>query len=280
MRLSIVVLFGLVCGRIFAQSPTLIPLGARAFGMAGATVTVSDNWAALSNPAGLGGIDKTLFSAGYFNRYHIGLRDFGTAYATLSGKMGKSGGWGLVAVRFGADLYSQQRLGLSYGLRYEGIALGISASYLQIAQKDLPSIGAAVMDFGSIVRLTQTVYMGAFVSNFTQAKLAPFEDERLPTLIRMGVSYRPNDKLMLNLDTEKDIEKQAFVRAGLEYRLSKHLFARTGVINLPSSGYFGVGFESKRFVFGYAFGTHPQLGMSHQFSASFVLARKDAQKKE
>jgi hypothetical protein len=246
-----------------------VPLGSRAFGMGGASSTLSDNWA--NNAAGLGGMERGAFGVGYMMRYNIGLQDFATLYGHYAGKINPNSGIGVSVVRFGADLYNQQKVGVSYGYKREGVSVGVSANYFQIGQKDLPSISAPTFDFGAIVRLAKTFFLGAYILNFTQSKLANFQDERVPTILRIGTSYRPNDKLFVNVDAEKDIEKDHIIRAGLEYKAGKYVFVRTGVVSYPVSGYFGTGLQMNRFKIDYGLGTHPLLGLSHQVALTFLL---------
>ncbi len=275
--LRILGLWALVLIAEDSYSQVFVPIGARAFGMGGATATTSDGWA--NNAAGLGGLERGMFGVGYMLRYNIGLQDFATMYANYAGKLSNQSGLGVSIVRFGADLYNQQKLGISYGYKRDGVAVGVSANYFQIGQKDLPSISAPTFDFGSIVRLTKTIYLGAYILNFTQSKLANFQDERVPTILRIGTSFRPNDKLFVNLDAEKDIEKQHIIRTGLEYKAGKYIFVRTGIVSFPTSGYFGTGVQTSRFKLDYALGTHPLLGLSHQFCLAFLLKEKKPSEK-
>jgi hypothetical protein len=95
--------------------------------------------------------------------------------------------------------------------------------------------------------------------------------------MKAGISYKPFKKLMLNLETEKDIDYPAMVKAGVEYEIVTHLFLRTGITSKPFVNHFGIGFSRKHFHFDYALRTHPVLGFSHHLSlvCSFEKKKKD-----
>lgn len=117
------------------------------------------------------------------------------------------------------------------------------------------------------------LFFGAYAYNLNQAKLAAFEDERLATVLKAGLSYMPYKRLLLAVETEKSIDHDATFKAGAEYLLLQEKLAlRTGFSTLTSKATFGVGFRARQLQAGYAFGSTTRLGSSHHLSVSYQFA--------
>jgi hypothetical protein len=135
------------------------------------------------------------------------------------------------------------------------------------------------MEFGGVATITPHLSFGAHVYNLNQAKLARYQDERLATLMKTGVSYKPIARLMLNLEAQKDIDFPAMVKAGVEYEIVKSFYLRTGVSTKPYISYFGIGVHKKKIQFDYALRTHTALGLSHHLSISLAFEKRKTQEK-
>ncbi len=254
-------------------------MGGRSWGLANASLTLADEWAIYNNVGGLARLRENYLVSACDVRYGMG----GFTTVALAGVMPLRYGTGGVSVdRFGDVLYNEQRLGIAYGHQVDRVSLGLKGSYVQTAVADLGVRGRFMFEFGGIAELTPRLWLGASVYNFTQAKLAAYEDERIPTVLKAGLSWRPLPQLMLNAETEKDVDYPARFRGGIEYQPAKPFFVRVGIATNPGTNHFGFGFRRKAFCFDYALRTHPTLGLSHHLSLSCKLnqRKKDAGSKE
>jgi hypothetical protein len=114
------------------------------------------------------------------------------------------------------------------------------------------------------MKLNETIWLGAHIYNFNQAKVADFQDERLPVIMKAGISYRPTEKLMLNLETEKDISFPQTFKAGLSYKIVPSLTLRTGISTKPFVSSYGFSFSFYAFEFLYSLTSH-HLALVYQF---------------
>jgi hypothetical protein len=252
------------------------PVGGRASGIASTAVTLTDGWSLVNNPAGLAGINQLHLMFAYDNRFGIaGLQSIAAGMAMPL----KHGCVGLSVQKLGDALYSEQMAGIAFSHKIAHVQLGIKASYVQIHVGDLATKGALAMEFGGIATITPQLFFGAHVYNFNQAKLAAYQDERMPAVMKAGLSYRPITQLMLNLEAGKDIDFPATVKAGIEYQIIKHFYLRTGISTRPGMGHFGMGLHKKKFHFDYALRTHPALGLSHHVSVALPFERKTQARK-
>lgn len=252
--------------------------GARSAGMANASVTMTDEWAVFNNIGALAGIDKQYAAFGYANRF--GLEGWNNIGASFVSPLSFGGVAGLGIWRFGDNLYNENRVSLGYSHKLYGVSLGIQANYFAVSIEGLGTKQMLILEFGGLVQLSEKLFMGMHIYNFNQAKLNGFQDERIPTTMRAGFSYRPVDKLMVNIETEKNIDFPATFRVGVSYELfAEKVFVRTGISTQPFVNYYGLSLKHKNFHFDYALSTHNRLGTSHQLSLSYHLKAKK-QKKE
>jgi hypothetical protein len=187
-------------------------MGGRSWGLANASLTLADGWSVYNNVGGLARLRESALMTACDVRY--GMVGFTTV--ALAGTLPLAfGTCGASVDRFGDGLYNEQRLGIAYGHQVDRVSLGLKASYVQTAVADLGARGRFVFEFGGIAELTPQLWLGASVYNFTQAKLAAYGDERIPTVLRAGLSWRPLSQLTLNAETEKDVDYPARFRAAL-----------------------------------------------------------------
>ena len=70
----------------------------------------------------------------------------------------------------------------------------------------------------------ENLYVGAHMYNPTRSKIADYDDERIPTIMRIGLGYNFADKVFLSVETEKDLVNKAIFKAGIEYDFLKHIY--------------------------------------------------------
>ncbi len=244
--------------------------GARFSGMANASVSLSDPWCTFHNQAGLGFLKKPVAAIYYGNPFLV---------SQLSVKSGtfalpiKAGTFGLSFSDFGYSLYKENRIGLAFAKAFgENISAGIQMDYMHFAiGEEYGSRSAIVAEMGIQARVWKGLTIGAHIYNPTMTKLADYNDERIPTTMRLGADFKFSDKVLLAVETEKNIDQKADLRAGIEYRIIKELYLRAGFATNPSLSCFGIGLELKKFkldlssTYHATLGFSPQIGMTYDF---------------
>lgn len=262
------------CFAQFGQLET----GARSYGMGRTSLTVGDAWAVFNNVAALSDVKGTEAFLGYSNRFVLSglntLQAGATFDAFFNGKMG------IGVTRFGDDLYNEHRLALGYSHKISNVSIGIQANYLQTSIQGYGTRHNFALEMGGLAQLSENLTLGMHIFNINQAKVSDFEDERIPTIMRIGVSYKPTKRVTVNIETEKDTEFSASFKAGLEYELvnqnENKVFIRTGITTEQFLAHFGAGYYKGNFGLDYAFTTLPQVGYSHHVGLiyRFSKARK------
>lgn len=244
-------------------------IGARAWGMGNATVTLRDEWALFNNIGGLAAVNGITGSIFFENRF--GIRAFNTAAAAFAFSTRNNSAIGLNVRRFGDEVYNEHVIGLGYGHMIGNVSLGLQLNYLQTAISDLGARHAFAINFGGVAELIPQLVFGAYIFNLNQARMAEYQEERIPTIVKAGLSYRPMKQLMLNIETEKSVDHKASFKAGVEYKLIDKVSLRTGLSTEPYISHFGVGFLHKKLRLDYAVSTHAQLPWSNHLSLSYTL---------
>lgn len=272
---------------LLALTPTLLraqgngPAGhggrAQALGNASATLA-GEVWAVANNPAGLGSLTRPTAGLYFENRYLIpSLNLAAVAVALPLGEVAPAAAGlparasrGVVAAeaqRFGGALYSEVRLGVAYGYRLGIVSVGGRLDALQVSFQDLGSRRVLAASLGGQADiLPQRLTLGVHLYNLTQARLASYQDERVPTVLRAGLAYRPGQQVLLLAEAEKDVERAAGLKAGVEYQPVPAVAVRLGYSSLSQQASGGVGVRAGDFQLDYAASWHSALGLSQYFS--------------
>jgi hypothetical protein len=242
--------------------------GARSAALGGASLTIGDEYSLFNNVGGLGLVENHAVFAGYQNRF--GVSSFQTigAGAVYTTDIGNAG---VGFYKFGDDLYSQQRIHLAIGNKIQMVSLGLGVDLLQYNISTVGSRQVIALQFGGIAEITEQLVFGAHIFNLNQAKLHKETGERVPTVMKGGVSYRPSDELMINLEVEKDLDFAEVIKVGIEYQLVESVYLRTGISTEPFLSAFGIGFHPKHFKFDYAYSNDSDLGSIHDVTISYLF---------
>lgn len=245
--------------------------GARTNGMGNTSMTLSDEWSLFNNIGSLADVENTTVFASYQNRY--GIVEFNTFTAGFVRPM-LGGVLGIGAFRFGDELFNEQKINLGFSNKFGIVSLGVNVNYLQINIEGSGRKGILMIDFGGKASITKHLFFGAHISNLNQAELSEFTGEKVPTVMRAGLSYRPIEGLILNTDIEKELDVDANLKIGLEYQIIDKVQIRTGIKLEPFESSYGLGFDQGKIKINYALRNNPDIGDIHEISLGYQLKNK------
>jgi hypothetical protein len=252
-------------------------VGARSAAMGGYNVTFSDVWSTNNNQAGLGFIEDMSAGIYYENRFLLKETSYKAGAFVLPVK---KGAFGISIASFGYTAYSETKAGLSYGQRFgDKFSLGVQMNYLNTSLiQEYGSKTTITGAIGLIAKLSKELSLGVHVYNPNRSKLAVYDNERVPTIMKLGLDYRFSEKVMLAVSTEKDLDVDAVVNAGLEYHITDILYLRGGISTNPTQYAFGFGMQLKDFKVDLSSSFHQTLGITP--GISIVYTRKKNAKKD
>ncbi|MGB0887887.1 MAG: hypothetical protein ACPGSL_07175 [Vicingaceae bacterium] len=248
-------------------------LGARSAAMGGYNVTLSDVWSTNNNQAGLGFVKEMTAALYYENRFL--LKETGYKAGALVLPV-KSGAFGISVASFGYSAYSETKAGLSYGQRFgDKFSLGVQMNYLNTSLAQTYGSKTTITGaIGLIARLSNELSLGVHVYNPNRSKLADDNNERVPTIMKLGLDYRFSKKVMLAVSTEKDLDVDAIVNAGIEYHITDILYLRGGISTNPIQYAFGFGMQLQDFKVDLSSSFHQTLGITPGISIIYTRNKK------
>jgi hypothetical protein len=248
--------------------------GARAAGMANASVAIYDFWAISHNQAGIARIDT--ITAGLFTENRFLLSDLSLAAAGFILPT-TSGNFGVSLQFFGSSLYSEGKAGLAYARHFgEKLSASVQLNYMFTnIGEGYGRTGTATAELGIICEILPRLYLGAHIFNPTKASLKTtgYLDikEYISTIIRTGAAYHFSEKVLLSLEVEKDIRHQPMAKFGVEYMITEGMFVRAGLSTNPTLNSFGFGIHKGKLQFDISTSYHHLLGYSPQAGVIYAF---------
>jgi hypothetical protein len=270
-KIYLILLF--CCAAFFIKaSGGHFPIGARSAGMGNASVSFIDPWSAAQNQAGLGFVREISAGAYYENRFL--LKELSVKGGLLVLPV-KAGTFGLCITNFGYSLYNESKYSLSFAKAFgKKLSAGITMDYISTKiGEGYGTKGVLAAEVGIQAKPLKGLTIGAHVFNPTRTKIADYDDERLPTIIRLGADYDFSEKVKVAFETEKNISQKPVFKAGLEYKPVKEFYLRIGVSSNPTLSSFGFGINLKALKIDFAANYHQTLGFSPQLGLTYTIPK-------
>ena len=248
-------------------------IGARSAGLGQAAATLRDAGAMFANISGVAHVKQPSLWAGYENRFGFseGLHAVAAGFIQPT----RYGTASLSVYRFGDALYSQHRLSLGLSHRIEQFSVGIRLSEHQYHIESFGTRFRTVIDIGGQAQLSPQLILGMQLLNVTQASLSDENNENIPTLVQVGLSYRPTTSWLLNAEVEHEVTQRPNVKLGVEYTALQRFSLRTGFNSIDLRQFFGLGWKHRLVLINYALSAHTRLGLSHQVALTYRLSKQD-----
>jgi hypothetical protein len=246
------------------------PAGSRAAALGSASVSLADYWSVNNNQAGMAFYNKP--SAGFYYENGFLIKELGyqSVALTVPTRYGVFGS----SVSYSGDAnYNEAIAGLAYAKSFGNrFSAGIRLDYLHTGlTAEYGASNIVTFEAGILAKLTNDLTFGAHVFNPLNAKLTGFYDEKIPAVMRAGVSYSFSDALLFTTEVFKNSQKPVQFLAGTEYRFFRKGYARIGIATNPFKYTFGFGLEIKNFTFDISSSVHEVLGYSPQVSLQYAF---------
>ena len=243
--------------------------GSRAAALSDAYLTQTDLWSFFHNPAGLARLET--WEAGVAVENHFLIRELSYGSFAAAVPVG-NGTFGAGLTTFGYKTYRDSRASLAYAHSFgPRLSASVRLNYhsIQIDDDYYGSTQTVSADAGLRTTIGDDVVVGAHISNLSQSELAEYQDERIPTVMRLGFAWETNDQLTISGEVEKDSRFDAGFKMGLEYQAVDNVFLRAGARSQPESFSLGLGVHLNSIRIDVASAYNTTLGFSPQASISY-----------
>jgi hypothetical protein len=242
--------------------------GAQSLSMGGAGLGFQNEQAIFHNPAGLVGVTKS--SVLLTSEIRFGVKDLkpiGMAFVLPT----SSGVLGFCFQNYAFESYRESKLSVAYGRRLSSkFNIGVQLDYMRLKLNEYGSTNLLTFEIGCNTLISKDLVLSAYVFNPLSVRLN--EVERTPSVFRLGLGYSLNPKVLICLETEKDVDFPASFKFGLAYKAVESLTLRCGFRTSPSIFSFGIGYSiNKHFTADVALTNHAYLGMSPALSLGYFL---------
>jgi hypothetical protein len=250
------------------------PAGARATGIGNASVTLIDVFATTNNQAALGFLKGSEFGVYSDIRFlQAGINNINGAAAVNFDKIGT---FGMSVNYFGYRLYNESKVGLAYGRNFgKKFAMGLQFDYMRFFIAENGQLHLFTAELGFLYKPWKQLSIGAHIFNPIPYKIdRVYNNDRLPTILKLGIGYEPSQKVLIAVEYEQDIHHKPQIKGGVDYRLIKFFHLRAGIQTTPFSASFGFGVNYKNFFLDASSAYHTVLGFTPQLSLRYSLLPK------
>lgn len=246
-------------------------LGAKQAGMGFTGTVLSDVWSSSHNQAGLARLTVPVVGIYHENRFllnEMSLKAFSFAFPTE-----EAGTFAIDLWHFGYTKYYEMKTGIAYGMMIgKKLSIGTKVNYLHTHFAELyGKKGTVVAELGFILEPTENLFIGGHIYNLTRSKLAVYDDERVPTILKFGIGYRFSEKLFMVTEAEKDLLYKIIYKVGIDYMFLNNVFVRAGATTSPDRMTFGLGYQYRKLRADISFSYHQVLGFSPHVAIVYNL---------
>ncbi len=238
--------------------------------LGGASVCVSDLWSVQNNQAGLANLKSMELGIFSERRYMLEQLSNNAAAFAMPTKLGT---FAVNFSRFGYTQYNESKYGLAYAKAFgKNFSAGMQVDYLTMHLGDIyGNRSTFTVEAGIQANIVKGLTVGVHIYNPNRAKTATYNNERVPTIMRLGLKYDFSKKVFWSVETEKDIDHKAVFKSGVEYHIVKEFYIRGGFATNPMVSSFGFGLELKNFKLDFYNSFHPQLGYTPGLSMNYKI---------
>lgn len=259
---------------IYATSNNNSP-GAKQAGMAGFGITTTDAFALHNNIASTAFIPNSAFAISLNNRFLFA--NIHHVHSAFVWKQKRIGSFSIGNSFLGYTSFYHHTTKIGYARSFgDQFSTGISFAHHAIAIAENGSKHAVSFDVGIQYNPIESISIGVTVKNPFKHKLERTYNETLESALQIGVSYRPDEKFLIGLQCNKDLQYPLQVQLGTEYHLHKILFLRAGAAINPTTFSAGLGLQCKNLQIDLASSWNIHLGFSPQISMQYdILGKKN-----
>jgi hypothetical protein len=246
---------------LFSQNDLIIP-DARSMAVAGAGITFADHWACYHNQAALAFTKNP--SVGIFAQNRYNIKELNSGAIAFALPLKNVGTFGISYYIFNnSNIYNRQKISLAYAkLLGKSISAGVQFDLLYTHIENYQNNLSFCGEIGLLYKLSKNWEIGVHVFNLTAAKYKEYENEQIPTIMKIGAAWHVGENTVIIGEVENSSYSNFTVRGGLEYEISKKVAFQLGMKSNPWINSFGFSYKAKGLRINIAMEYHQLLGIS------------------
>lgn len=246
----------------FNSSAQINP-GAKQIALSHSSVaSAKDVFAIFNNPAGIAQQNWREIGI-YYSPSPFGLSKLANG-AGVYHEPTNFGSFSIAFTTYGFELYRVSKFLLSYAYNLSNrFFFGITAKYHNLKIERYGNDNALSFAISSLAYLSNNWRIGFMIDNVTRSSYGN-EKDQIPVIMDLGTSFDLLNTVTLNAAIQKELDRNASIRIGIDYEIIRYINLRLGAMNEPSSFSAGIGINYSLFEIDYAVFNHQDLGFTHQ----------------
>lgn len=243
-------------------------VGARSVSLAGISAGLEDALAVFNNPAGIASYKHFSVATSFEQRFL--LKETGQ-YGLAVTMPVKNGCVGVSSLFSGYRSFIDQKFSLGYGRSFgRHFLAGLSLVYVfQKAGGETRPIHQVSYEIGTIALLSEKLNLAFTAFNPFQIYFKSGDYATLPSIFKLGLSYKYNPELIIHTELEKNLDFPALLKIGMEYSIRNIFTLRGGICGFPVSYSFGTAIRYDRLLIELASAYHQYLGFTPHLTLQF-----------
>ena len=246
---------------LFSQNDLILP-DARSMAVAGAGITFSDHWACFHNQAALAFVTRSSVGVYAENKYNI--KELNSGAMALALPLNKLGVIGVSYYIFNnSSIYNRQKFSVAYAQKLgKAISAGVQFDLLYTHIENYNNNLSFCGEIGLLYRVSKNWEIGVHVFNLTAANYQKYENEQIPTIMKIGAAWHVGDNTLLIAEVENSSANNFTIRGGVEYEISKKVAFQLGMRSNQWIKSFGFSYKAKNLRINIGLEYHQLLGFS------------------
>jgi len=112
------------------------------------------------------------------------------------------------------------------------------------------------------------------VYNPFRAKITNYNNEKIPTIFKIGLRYVFSENVFITAEAEKTSLQKINIKGGIEYNPSSLIYIRVGGASYPTQAAFGLGVNYQGLKIDVSSMYHSVLGLSPQIGLSYAFGKE------
>jgi hypothetical protein len=246
-------------------------VGARALSLGCSGLMLTDVFTPANNMALMTDVKKPVIGFAFANRYLLAEVRHAAICAVIPLK---SIAYGIQALSYGNNTLNEHTLGISGAhLLFKGFSFGIGARYHHISITGYGHHSDLKMDLAIRTSVTQQLSFAFSANNLLTADLGKDSPENQNHTYRLGLLYKPNTKLELVVEAEKDNIFKTCIKMGLQYQLNQAFYTCIGFSGIQPQYTFGIGFKKQDYQLVFASSVNQAPGVTGNITFIYEIGR-------
>ena len=202
-------------------------VGGRAASLGRTAIADQSIWSVHNNPSGIALLKGWSFGLYYENQWM--LKETAFKSGSLTASIPKVGCFGLSVNQFGSSQYNESSFGLAYARSFGPyLQMGLRVDYLLLHfGEGYPNRGAFDFALGIQSQVTEKLRLGACLIHPIMSRWKTLNEDQLPIVMRLGLSYQLTQTFVGQVDVERDSGRDGVrIGAGFEYQLFNRFWMR------------------------------------------------------